>query len=53
MPSVRIAFDYEITDEQGEIVATAHTVLAFINMKTGRPMKCPDYILDTLETIVF
>ena len=53
MPSVRIAFDYEITDEQREIVATAHTVLAFINMKTGRPMKCPDYILDTLETIVF
>ncbi|WP_452221042.1 acyl-CoA thioesterase [Lacinutrix salivirga] len=47
-PSVKIEFDYEITNEANEILVTATTVLAFINMKTKRPMKCPDYILHKL-----
>ncbi len=47
-PSVKIEFEYEITNEAGEILVQANTVLAFINMKTRRPMKCPDYILDKL-----
>ena len=49
IPSVRIEFDYEITNQQGEILTTANTVLVFVNMKTGRPMKCPDYLLDKLQ----
>ncbi|MBQ0787495.1 MAG: acyl-CoA thioesterase, partial [Oceanihabitans sp.] len=40
-PSVKIEFEYEITNEAGEILVQANTVLAFINMKTKRPMKCP------------
>ncbi|WP_452229574.1 acyl-CoA thioesterase [Lacinutrix sp. MEBiC02404] len=48
IPSVKIEFEYEITNEAGEILVQANTVLAFINMKTKRPMKCPDYILDKL-----
>lgn len=47
-PAVKIEFEYEITNEAGEILVEANTVLAFINMKTKRPMKCPDYILDKL-----
>ena len=47
-PAVKIEFEYEITNEAGEILVEATTVLAFINMKTRRPMKCPDYILDKL-----
>ena len=47
-PSVRIEFDYEITNEKGEIITTANTVLAFINMASGRPVRCPDYILEKL-----
>ena len=47
-PAVKIEFEYEITNEAGEILVQANTVLAFINMKTRRPMKCPDYILDKL-----
>ena len=49
IPSVRIEFDYEITNQHGEILTTANTVLVFVNMKTGRPMKCPDYLLDKLQ----
>ncbi|MFD0861863.1 acyl-CoA thioesterase [Sungkyunkwania multivorans] len=52
-PNVRIEFDYEIINEKGEIVVTANTQLAFINMKTGRPTKCPNYILEKLEGETF
>lgn len=48
LPSVKIEFDYEVFNESGDILVTANTVLAFINMKTKRPMKCPDYILEKL-----
>ena len=47
-PSVKIEFEYQITNENDEILVEANTTLAFINMKTKRPMKCPDYILDKL-----
>lgn len=48
-PSIRIEFDYEITNEAGEILVTANTELVFINMETKRPMKCPDYILKKMK----
>ena len=48
-PSVRIEFDYEITNEAGEILVTASTELVFINMETKRPMKCPAYILEKMN----
>ncbi|NNF18874.1 MAG: acyl-CoA thioesterase [Flavobacteriaceae bacterium] len=47
-PSVRIEFDYEIHNEDGELLATANTVLVFMDMKTKRPMKCPDYLLEKI-----
>ena len=49
LPSVKIEFAYEIYNESGDILVTANTVLAFIDMKTKRPIKCPDYILKKLE----
>ncbi|NER13292.1 YbgC/FadM family acyl-CoA thioesterase [Leptobacterium flavescens] len=48
-PSVRIEFDYEIHNQNREIITTGNTVLAFINMQTMKPMKCPDYILEKLN----
>ena len=47
-PTVRIEFDYEIYNQNDELLVTANTVLAFVNMQTKRPMKCPDYILNRL-----
>lgn len=47
-PMVKIAFDYRLLNEQGELLATAHTVLAFMDKATGRPMRCPTYILERL-----
>lgn len=48
IPTVRISFTYEITDEKGGLLATAETDLAFVNTRTGRPMRCPDYVLEKL-----
>ncbi|MFC5196017.1 acyl-CoA thioesterase [Bizionia hallyeonensis] len=48
-PSVKIEFDYEITNAAGDVLVTANTVLAFIDMNSKRPMKCPDYILKKIE----
>tara|TARA_R110000823_G_scaffold27382_2_gene79733 strand:- start:823 stop:1221 length:399 start_codon:yes stop_codon:yes gene_type:complete len=48
-PAVRIEFDYEITNESGELLATANTVLVFMDMKRKRPTKCPKILLDKLN----
>lgn len=47
-PSVKIEFNYEIKNQHEELICTGNTVLAFINMKTKKPMRCPDYILELL-----
>ncbi len=50
-PVVKIEFDYEIRNEQDDLLVTAKTVLAFMDMRTSRPVKCPDGILDRLSAI--
>ena len=48
-PTAKIEFDYEITSENGQILALANVVLAFIDMKTNRPVRAPQYILDVIN----
>lgn len=48
VPSVKIEFDYKIYNETRELLVEANTVLAFMDMATGKPKKCPDYILGKL-----
>ena len=48
-PTASIEFDYQIRNSSGELLTTAHTKLAFINMKSNFPMRCPKYILDELQ----
>lgn len=47
-PMVKIEFDYEIINQNKELVCTGNSVLAFIDMKTNKPTKCPEYILKSL-----
>lgn len=49
-PLVKIEFDYVLTNQHREIVATGNTVLAFLNSETRRPIKCPDEILSKIRT---
>jgi len=48
-PTATIEFDFEISNKKGEIITFANVILAFINMKTMRPTRCPKYILDKLH----
>lgn len=48
-PMVKIEFDYEIINQNKEKISTGNSVLAFVDMKTNKPIKCPDYILDKLD----
>lgn len=47
--SVKIEFDCEIWSEQKELLTTAQFILVFVNMKTGRPMIPPAYILEVMQ----
>ena len=49
LPNVKIIFDYKIYNEKGEKVTSARTVLVFMDAKTRRPIRCPEYILDKLK----
>ncbi len=48
-PLVKISFKYKIYNEANNLLAEATTDLAFVNEKTRKPMKCPDYILEKIK----
>lgn len=47
--SVKIEFDYEIRNEKDELLTTGYSMLVFVDMKTGRPVSPPDYVLDAIS----
>ncbi len=47
-PAARIEFSYEITNEKKELITTGNSVLVFIDMKTKKPMRCPEWLLQKL-----
>ncbi|HAX15351.1 acyl-CoA thioesterase [Leeuwenhoekiella palythoae] len=48
IPRASIVFDYEIYNQNQELLTRAETTLVFVDMKTNRPTRCPQYILDLL-----
>ena len=48
-PLVKIEFDYEIYNQKKEKISTGNSILAFMDMKTNKPLRCPDYILKKLN----
>jgi len=47
--SVKIEFDYELYNENAELLTTGNSILVFVDMKTGRPIAPPEYISVILE----
>ncbi|MEQ8925809.1 MAG: thioesterase family protein [Fulvivirga sp.] len=41
-PAVKIKFNYEIENEEKKIIHTGETLLAFVDIKTGRPKRMPE-----------
>ena len=49
--SVKIEFDYELFNEEGELLTTGNSILVFVDMKSGRPIAPPTYIFELLNRI--
>ena len=46
---VKIEFDCEIRNKNQELLTTAHFILVFVDIKNGKPIEPPKYILEILE----
>jgi acyl-CoA thioester hydrolase len=51
LPSAKIEFSYEVFNEENELLTTANTTLVFVNMKTNKPTRAPEYVLKKLRDI--
>jgi len=49
-PLVKIEFDFEIFNENKELLTTGYTSLAFINMQNNKPTKAPQSLLDKIHS---
>ncbi|HCQ13585.1 thioesterase family protein [Flavobacterium sp.] len=49
---VKIEFDCEIRNESQELLTTAHFILVFLDIKNGKAVVPPQYILDILKAEV-
>jgi acyl-CoA thioester hydrolase len=51
LPSVKITFEYLIYNQTKELLTQAYTTLVFMDSKTKKPIRCPQYILGKLKEI--
>lgn len=49
LPTVKIKINYRIFSEDGVLLNDGSTTLVFVDIKTGRPVRCPKDVLDVLE----
>ncbi|NDP28212.1 MAG: acyl-CoA thioesterase [Flavobacterium sp.] len=49
--SVKIEFDYELYNESDELLTTGNSILVFVDMKTGKAVSPPPYILEIFKSI--
>jgi acyl-CoA thioester hydrolase len=50
LPEARIEFNYEIVNQNKELITIATTVLVFVDAETRKPVKAPKYFLDKIST---
>jgi len=47
-PLVKIEFDFEVHNENNDLLTTGFTSLVFMDMKKSKPIKAPQYLLDQI-----
>ena len=52
LPTAKIIFDYKVYDEVGAFIADAESTLVFVNMKSGKPIACPDFLMNEINAKV-
>lgn len=53
LPGAKIIFDYKIYNQEKIMLSSASSTLVFMDAKSKRPMKCPEYILEKLRKLDF
>lgn len=49
LPNVRIQFDFELFNQNKELVHTANVKLVFVRSSDMRPIRCPENLMETLK----
>lgn len=49
LPTAKMEFDYELTNQQGELVNKGQTTLVFIDMKTNRVTRAPQTLINAMQ----
>lgn len=49
LPGTKIKFQHEVFNENGELLTKASIVLVFVNIKTFRPVRCPQPLMEGLS----
>jgi len=47
-PLVKIEFDFEVFNEQNDLLTTGFTSLVFVDMKKNKPIRAPQELLDRI-----
>lgn len=50
MPGARLRFDYELYNQQKELLNTGYTAHAFVHQKQNKPCRPPKYFLDKIKS---
>ena len=48
-PTSKIKFGYNIYNKNKDIITKGITHLAFMNKQSGKPQRCPKYLMDKIE----
>jgi acyl-CoA thioester hydrolase len=49
LPEIKLDIDYEIVNARYQVICTGNTVLAFVDLHTGRPRRAPDFFIKAVE----
>lgn len=48
-PTAKIEFEYQIFNENKELLTEAYTTLFFLDAKTQKIMRCPEFLMELIE----
>lgn len=49
LPEIKLDIDYEIYNEQNQLVCKGNTILAFVDAKTRKPRRAPEFFLEKVR----
>jgi len=49
IPAIKLDIDYEIFNPEMKLICTGNTILVFVDAKTRKPTRAPDYFIKAVE----